>query len=102
MVLSFDLKISTALTEAEKELLLSKLENKLTKEQVLILSCDEDRSQLRNKDIVIKRFLMIIEGALKVAKSRKPTKIPRSVIEKRLKEKRSLSDIKQSRQKPKF
>lgn len=102
VVLSFDLKISTAFSEEEKELLLSKLENKLTKEQVLILSCDEDRSQLRNKDIVIKRFLLIIEGALKVAKPRKPTKIPRSVIEKRLKEKRSQSDIKQSRQKPKF
>lgn len=102
VVLSFDLKISMAFSEEEKELLLSKLENKLTKEQVLILSCDEDRSQLRNKDIVIKRFLLIIEGALKVAKSRKPTKIPRSVIEKRLKEKRSQSDIKQSRQKPKF
>lgn len=102
VVLSFDLKISTAFSEEEKELLLSKLDNKLTKEQVLILSCDEDRSQLRNKEIVIKRFLLIVEGALKVEKPRKATKIPRSVIEKRLKEKRNQSDIKQSRQKPKF
>jgi len=102
VVLSFDLKISAAFSEEEKELLLSKLENKLTKEQVLILSCDEDRSQLRNKEIVIKRFLLIVEGALKVQKQRKATKIPRSVIEKRLKEKRNQSDIKQSRQKPKF
>ncbi|ESU19999.1 protein chain release factor B-like protein [Flavobacterium cauense R2A-7] len=102
VVLSFDLKISTAFSEEEKELLLAKLENKLTKEQVLILSCDEDRSQLRNKEIVIKRFLLIVEGALKVEKPRKATKIPRSVIEKRLKEKRNQSDIKQSRQKPKF
>ncbi|CAM3571103.1 protein chain release factor B-like protein [Flavobacterium saliperosum S13] len=102
VVLQFDLKTSSAFSEEEKELLLSKLDNKLTKEQVLLLNCDEGRSQLRNKEIVIKRFLLIIEGALKVAKSRKPTKIPRSVIEKRLKEKRSQSDIKQSRQKPKF
>lgn len=102
VVLQFDLKTSFAFSDEEKELLLSKLDNKLTKEQVLLLNCDEDRSQLRNKEIVIKRFLLIIEGALKVAKSRKPTKIPRSVIEKRLKEKRSQSDIKQSRQKPKF
>lgn len=102
VVLNFDVKNSEAFSEEEKELLLSKLDNKLTKEQVLILNCDEDRSQLRNKEIVTKRFLLIIEAALKVAKSRKPTKIPRSVIEKRLKEKRSQSDIKQSRQKPKF
>lgn len=102
VVLQFNLKKSTAFSEEEKELLLSKLENKLTKEQVLVLNCDEDRSQLRNKEIAIKRFLLIIEGALKVAKPRKPTKIPRSIIEKRLKEKRNQSDIKQSRQKPKF
>jgi ribosome-associated protein len=102
VVLQFDLKNSAAVSEEERELLLSKLENKLTKEQVLILNCDEDRSQLRNKEIIIKRFVLIIEGALKVQKQRKPTKIPRSVIEKRLKEKRSQSDIKQSRQKPKF
>ncbi|ESU29116.1 protein chain release factor B-like protein [Flavobacterium limnosediminis JC2902] len=102
VVLHFDLKDSQAVSEEERELLLSKLDNKLTKEQVLILNCDEDRSQLRNKEIVIKRFLLIIEGALKVQKLRKPTKIPRSVIEKRLKEKRSQSDIKQSRKKPKF
>lgn len=102
VVLNYDLKNSEAITEEEKELLLSKLENKLTKEQVLILNCDEDRSQLKNKEIVTKRFLLIIEGALKVQKKRKSTKIPRSVIEKRLKEKRSQSEIKQSRQKHRF
>ncbi|UOK42882.1 MULTISPECIES: alternative ribosome rescue aminoacyl-tRNA hydrolase ArfB [Flavobacterium] len=102
VVLQFDLKNSEAFSEDEKDLILVKLENKLTKEGVLILNCDEDRSQLRNKEIVIKRFLLIVEGALKVQKKRKPTKIPRSVIERRLKEKRSQSDIKQSRRKPKF
>lgn len=102
VVLNFDLTNSAALSEEEKGVLLVKLENKLTKEGILILNCDEDRSQLRNKEIAIKRFLLIIEGALKVAKPRKPTKIPRSIIEKRLKEKRNQSDIKQSRQKPKF
>lgn len=102
VVLHFDLRNSAAVSEEERELLAGKLENKLTKDQVLILNCDEDRSQLRNKEIVIKRFLLIIEGALKVQKQRKPTRIPRSVIERRLKEKRSQSDIKQSRRKPKF
>ena len=102
VVLSFDLTNSAVLSDEEKEILLAKLENKLTKEGVLILNCDEDRSQLRNKEIVVKRFLLIIEGALKVEKQRKPTKIPRAVIEKRLKAKRSQSDIKQSRRKPRF
>lgn len=102
VVLTFDLKTSEAFSEEERSLLEEKLANKLTKEQLLILTCDEDRSQLKNKDIIIKRFFRIIEGALQVAKKRKPTKVPRAVIEKRLKEKRTLSEVKQARKKPRI
>jgi ribosome-associated protein len=77
-----------------------KLSSKLTNENQLILNCDEDRSQLKNKEIITKRFLELIEKALIVPKPRKATKIPRSVIEKRLKNKANLSEIKQNRKKP--
>ncbi len=100
VVLTFDLNASKALSEEEKELLTTKLVSKLTSENVLILNCDEDRSQLRNKEIVIKRFLELIKNALIIPKKRKATKIPRSVIEKRIKAKRNLSEIKQNRKKP--
>src|SRR5574343_921442 len=89
VMLSFDVKNSHSLTEEEKALLTSKLASKLTSEQVLILSCDEDRSQLKNKTIVTKRFLELIKTALIVPKKRKPTQIPRGVIEKRIKAKRN-------------
>lgn len=102
VMLSFDVKNSHSLTEEEKALLTSKLASKLTSEQVLILSCDEDRSQLKNKTIVTKRFLELIKTALIVPKKRKPTQIPRGVIEKRIKAKRNLSEIKQNRRKPNF
>ncbi|MFY8010013.1 MAG: alternative ribosome rescue aminoacyl-tRNA hydrolase ArfB [Flavobacterium sp.] len=102
VMLSFDVKNSHSLTDEEKHLLTSKLASKLTSEQVLILSCDEDRSQLKNKTIVTKRFLELIKTALIVPKKRKPTQIPRGVIEKRIKAKRNLSEIKQNRRKPKF
>jgi len=102
VLLSFDVKNSHSLTEEEKALLTSKLASKLTSEQVLILSCDEDRSQLKNKTIVTKRFLELIKTALIVPKKRKPTQIPRGVIEKRIKAKRNLSEIKQNRRKPNF
>jgi ribosome-associated protein len=69
---------------------------------VLILACDEDRSQLKNKTIVTKRFLELLKLSLVVPKKRKPTKIPRAVIEKRIKAKRNLSEIKQNRRKPNF
>ncbi|HEX8575569.1 MAG TPA: alternative ribosome rescue aminoacyl-tRNA hydrolase ArfB [Flavobacterium sp.] len=100
MVLSFDVLNSKALSDEEKELLLQKLASRLTSENNLILHCDEDRSQLRNKDIVIKRFLNIIKNALAVPKIRKATKVPKSVIKKRLKDKKNISEIKQNRRKP--
>jgi ribosome-associated protein len=100
VVLTFDLINSLALSDEEKELSLKKLKSKVTLEGILILNCDEDRSQLKNKTIITKRFLEIIEKSLIVPKPRKATKIPRSVIEKRLKDKSSISEIKQNRKKP--
>ena len=102
VVLSFDLPNSQSLSDDEKALLSEKLKTKLTLEGILILNCDEDRSQLKNKEIVTKRFLKLIQNALVVPKKRKPTKIPRSVIEKRIKAKRNTSEIKQNRKRPNF
>ncbi|MBG6110577.1 ribosome-associated protein [Flavobacterium sp. CG_23.5] len=102
VVLSFDLQNSQALSENEKELLKIKLAPRLTTDLVLILNCDEDRSQFRNKEIVTKRFLIIIKKALIIAKERKATKIPKSVIRKRIKDKKSISEVKKNRRKPDF
>lgn len=100
VVLTFDLLHSFVLNEDEKIRALKKLKSKLTLDGILILNCDEDRSQLKNKGIITKRFLEIIEKALVLPKERKATKIPRSVIEKRLKDKSSVAEIKQNRKKP--
>ena len=102
VVLSFDLNASQALSEDEKTLLKDNLSARLTTENILILNCDEDRSQLKNKEIVIKRFLELIKKGLYVPKVRKATKVPKSVIKKRIKDKKNVSDLKQSRRKPDF
>lgn len=102
VVLSFDLLSSKALSEDEKLLLEQNLEPRLTNDKILILNCDEDRSQLKNKEIVIKRFVQIIKQALIVPKERRATKIPKSVIKKRIQNKRNLSEKKQNRRKPDF
>ena len=80
VVLSFDVKNSNAFSNEEKLLLETNLSSRLTNDHILILNCDEDRSQLKNKEIVIKRFLSIIEQGLYIPKIRKATKIPKSVI----------------------
>ena len=100
VVLSFDLKNANSLSIEEKLLLETNLSSRLTKDQILILNCDEDRSQLKNKEIVIKRFLTIIEQGLYIPKIRKATKIPKSVIRKRIKDKKNLSEIKKNRKRP--
>ncbi len=100
VVLSFDLKNTVAFSEQEKERLLLKLESKLTSEGILIMQCDEERSQLKNKNIVIKRFFDLLEKALQVPKKRVATQTPKAVIEKRIKDKKLNSEIKQNRKKP--
>jgi ribosome-associated protein len=102
VIMSFDLDASKALSPEQKERLKLKLASRLTLENVLILNCDEDRSQLKNKAIVTKRFLDIITAGLVIPKIRKATKIPKSVIRKRIKDKKNISEIKQSRRKPDF
>lgn len=100
VVLTFDILKSQGLSEEEKTLLVTNFSSRLTSENILILNCDEDRSQLKNKEIVIKRFLELIKKGLFVPKERKATKIPKAAIRKRIKDKKSLGKIKKSRRKP--
>ncbi|WP_264548851.1 alternative ribosome rescue aminoacyl-tRNA hydrolase ArfB [Flavobacterium sp. N2820] len=102
VVLSFDLGNSLGLTHDEKELLLTKIATKLTQENILILTSEEDRSQLKNKEVVVKKFLKVIENGLKIPKERKETRIPRAVKEKRLSTKKVIGLLKQNRKKPNF
>jgi ribosome-associated protein len=47
VVLTFDLTTSKALSEEEKSLIVSKIPSRFTADNLLILNCDEDRSQLK-------------------------------------------------------
>ena len=98
--LSFDIVNSNSLSEEEKERLLNKLQSKLTKKGVLILSCDESRSQHKNKEIVIERLLLLLKKALQKEKPRKQTKPTKSSIEKRLEKKKKDAFKKALRKKP--
>jgi ribosome-associated protein len=102
VILSFDINASKGLSEEEKTRIKIKLAPRLTTDHILILNGEEDRSQLKNKTLVTKRFFEILKVALLVPKARKATKVPRSVIEKRIKAKRNNSEIKQNRRKPDF
>lgn len=100
--LTFNLKQSLVFNEIQKIRLINKLHNRLTKDGVLILQCGESRSQYKNKQIIIKRFLELIKVALIIPRKRIPTKISKVAIEKRLNNKRNISHKKANRRKPKL
>ncbi|AQS94112.1 aminoacyl-tRNA hydrolase [Polaribacter sp. BM10] len=100
--LTFDLENSSAITDEEKVLLQKNLSTKLTKEDVLIIFCEETRSQHKNKELAIKRFLELIKNNLIVPKKRKKSKPSKSAIRKRLDSKQKNSVKKALRKRPKL
>lgn len=100
--LVFEISTSEGLTEGEKELLLKNLHNKLTKEHLLILTCQESRSQHRNKELVIERFFSLITLSLIIPKVRKKTKPSKLARKKRLDAKKRVSEKKEHRKKIRF
>ena len=86
--------------DEEKILLKKKLENRLDSEGLLHLVSQEDRSQLLNKEKTVAKLIELLKRSLQVQKKRKATKIPKAVIQKRLKNKAVNADKKESRKRP--
>jgi ribosome-associated protein len=99
-VLYFNLEASQCFTDEEKLKLSQFFNNRINKAGLLILTCDESRSQFRNKAIVTQRFFQLLEEGLKEEKERKASKVPRSVKRKRLNAKRKTSEKKANRKPP--
>jgi len=88
VILKFDVRGSRILSEEQK----AKIGL-----GVITIQSQEDRSQLRNKEIVIKKFNALLEKALKERKRRKPTKATKSSVQKRISQKKRNSEKKQWR-----
>ncbi len=97
--LYFNLNDSSVFNDDEKQKLTEVFNNRLNKDGILILTCDESRSQFRNKAIVTRRLLELIDEGLKEDKKRIATKIPKSAKKKRLANKRNIS-VKKANRKP--
>lgn len=95
--LNFDITNSLVLDEEQKAVLLAKLKNRIHSEGILQIIAQAERTQLKNKKAALLKFYTLLEEAFYVQKKRKPTKIPRSVIEKRLKDKRKKGETKKFR-----
>lgn len=98
--LRFNIPASEVLNEDERQRLLQMLQSRLTTAGDLILTSQESRSQLKNRELVVDRFYEIIHEALKVQKKRKKRRPSKAFHEKRLKEKKQRADKKQQRKPP--
>lgn len=95
--LLFDVEMSQLLSENQKVKLLDKLKNRIDNQGVFHLQCDETRSQLKNKELALERFLQLVSKALQPVKKRRKTKPSKASKEKRLSNKKHHSDKKRSR-----
>lgn len=90
----FDVEASAALTEAQKRRVAAKAG------PVLRAIAQDERSQLRNRELAVERLVEQLREALKVPRRRRPTKPPRAAVEKRLEEKRRRGETKRLRRDP--
>lgn len=95
--LRFDIAASTLLTDEQKTKLLERLKNHLVQERILSISAQEKRSQLQNKELVIKKFYQTLEKGLQEKKKRLATKPSGGAVEKRLKSKKMEGEKKSFR-----
>jgi len=95
--LVFNIENSSILSDEQKALLQERLANRLDSEGNIHIVSQEDRSQLLNKQRTLIKFVDLLTKCLHVQKKRKPTKIPKAVIEKRLTNKLLTSQKKKDR-----
>lgn len=90
--ISFDVEGSQALGPRQKARLLEKLG------PVVRVMASDERSQLRNRDLAMKRLADRLAAALRVEKPRVPTRATKAAKERRLQAKRRTSEVKRRRQ----
>lgn len=88
------------LTEDERIRVRETLASRCTTEGLLVLQSDEDRSQLRNREIVLIRIEGLVVAAARPRRKRIPTKPGKAAIRRRLESKALVSVRKQNRKKP--
>jgi|WetSurMetagenome_2_1015567.scaffolds.fasta_scaffold27071_2 ribosome-associated protein len=97
--LRFDLESTELFNPVEKERIFTRLKNKISKDNEIILVSQSARTQLANKNNVIEKFYEIVSKALTVPKKRKPTQPTLSSKLKRLDTKKSRGFMKKLRTK---
>ncbi len=100
--LRFPVVQSARLTEAEKVRLLVKAANQINAEGYWLLTSQTARTQLGNREAVVKKFYRLLAQYLRQPKVRKPTHVPQAVVRARLKTKKATAGKKAARGRIRF
>jgi ribosome-associated protein len=90
---------SSLVSTTQKELIKQHLANRITAEGFLLIKSQAERSQLGNKELVIKKMNDVVNKALHPKKARIATKMPKAIKENILKNKKQNSLLKEGRKK---
>ncbi|MCX8526083.1 alternative ribosome rescue aminoacyl-tRNA hydrolase ArfB [Chryseobacterium formosus] len=81
----------------QKNLIFTKLKNRINLDGILQLTVSESRTQLQNKKIATEKILEIVNDSIIIPKIRYKTKPSKAKVQKRLDSKKKISDKKENR-----
>lgn len=97
VTLWFDVVSSPSLSQQQKELIIRRLESRMSKDGVLRVISQQTRSQSANREAAVARFVDLLGTALRQAKPRKKTRVSDAADLRRLEEKRRHGFLKRRR-----
>ncbi len=99
VTLRFDVGRCAALTDSQRRRIRERLGTRITRRDVLMVVSSKHRTQAANRKAATERFVVLLAEALKPAKRRKATQVPRATRERRLREKAHRSLVRRFRSK---
>lgn len=95
----FDVDKSALLSDEQKAVIKEKLRNRITQSGLLVVKSQSERTQLGNKEAVVRKMNALVNDALRRKKSRISTKPSAGSKEARIRTKKKVSEIKSGRRK---
>jgi len=97
VVLEFDVRGSSSLTDAQRRRLLHRIVSRLDSNGILRIQVDDSRSQWQNRQTAVRRLAEVLLEGLKVQKRRIPTGRTASANSRRLEAKKRRGETKRKR-----
>ncbi len=100
VAVTWNIDRSAVLGPRQRARIQERLARRIDQRGDLTVASERFRSQLRNREDALARLAELIRGALRVEKTRRPTKPSQGATEKRLESKRRRGEIKRARRLP--